>query len=262
MPCNRRAKERARNMDPASNPALANRFERLHAMPAYRMVAKAIQDEIESSRLRPGELLPTETVLASQFGVNRSTIREGIRLLENSGLLERRDGKRLVVTLPHYMDLASRASRALVMHQVTFRELWEASMASEPLVAGLAAERADAINLAAMERNVAASAAASQRLEHFIDLDIEFHNLVAQASGNRVLMLAREPIGLLFKPAGETILPRLGTHQRVVDAHRHILEAIGRGDRDTAQRWMERHMADFRRGYEAAGQDLDRPLYA
>jgi DNA-binding FadR family transcriptional regulator len=205
-------------------------------------------------------LLPTETALAEQFGVNRSTIREGIRLLEQSGLLDR-DGKRLIVTLPHYMDLASRASRALVMHQVTFRELWEASMASEPLIAALAAERVTADILTEMARNVAEAATATERLDDFIALDIAFHDLIAKAAGNRVLMLAREPIGLLFKPAGETILPRLGTHRRVVDAHRAILDAISRGDRAEAQRWMDRHMADFRRGYEAAGADLDSPLY-
>lgn len=244
----------------SANAAAAARFDRLHPVPAYRLVAKAIQDRIETSRLQPGDWLPTETTLAEQFGVNRSTIREGIRLLEQSGLLDR-DGKRLIVTLPHYMDLASRASRALVMHQVTFRELWEASMASEPLIAALAAERADAAALSAMEHNIAAAAAATDRLDDFIDLDIAFHELVARAAGNRVLMLAREPIGLLFKPAGETILPRLGTHGRVVDAHRQILAAIGRGDRTEAQRWMDRHMADFRRGYEAAGADLDSPLY-
>jgi DNA-binding FadR family transcriptional regulator len=236
------------------------RFDRLHPVPAYRLVAKAIQDQIETSRLRPGALLPTETALAEQFGVNRSTIREGIRLLEQSGLLDR-DGKRLIVILPHYMDLASRASRALVMHQVTFRELWEASMASEPLIAALAAERVTADTLAEMARNVAEAAIATERLDDFIALDIAFHDLIAKAAGNRVLMLAREPIGLLFKPAGETILPRLGTHRRVVDAHRAILDAISRGDRTEAQRWMDRHMADFRRGYEAAGADLDSPLY-
>lgn len=243
-----------------TNAIAPTRFDRLHPVPAYRLVAKTIQDQIETSRLRPGALLPTETALAEQFGVNRSTIREGIRLLEQSGLLDR-DGKRLIVTLPHYMDLASRASRALVMHQVTFRELWEASMASEPLIAALAAERVSADTLTEMARNVAEAATATERLDDFIALDIAFHDLIAKAASNRVLMLAREPIGLLFKPAGETILPRLGTHRRVVDAHRAILDAISRGDRVEAQRWMDRHMADFRRGYEAAGADLDSPLY-
>src|SRR6476659_6141328 len=104
---------------------VAARFERIKALPAYELVAEAIERKILSGSLRPGDPLGTEAELVKQFGVNRSTVREGIRLLEQGGLVRRDSSRRLWVGLPHYERLATRMSRALVLHEVTFRELYE-----------------------------------------------------------------------------------------------------------------------------------------
>lgn len=248
------------NWNVRSPAVTAPAFARLDAAPAYKLVFDAIEGGILSGRLQPGDPLPAETALADQFGVNRSTVREGIRLLEQAGLVSRAGGKRLRVTLPHFMELASRASRALVLHQVTFRELWEAAMAVEPVATRHAAERIDPAALAALARNIDEMKRATDDTDRFVRLDIAFHDLVAQASRNRVLALAREPIGLLFLPAGRVILPRLKTFRRVIDAHTYIHDALKAGDPAEAERWMTRHMADFKRAYELTGYDLDAAL--
>ena len=59
----------------------------MNATPAYQLVAEAIEREILAGRIRPGDPLGTEAELVKQFGVNRSTVREGIRLLEQGGLV-------------------------------------------------------------------------------------------------------------------------------------------------------------------------------
>ena len=58
---------------------IAEKFSRITPIPAYQMVAEAIEREILSGRLRPGDPIGTEAELVRQFGVNRSTVREGIR---------------------------------------------------------------------------------------------------------------------------------------------------------------------------------------
>ena len=88
-------------------------FPRIERAPAYRLVYDAIEKQIFAGTLRVGDPLPAETLLAEQFGVNRSTVREGIRLLEQSGLVEREGAKRPRIAIPHYLELASSASRAL-----------------------------------------------------------------------------------------------------------------------------------------------------
>ena len=121
-----------------------NRFEPIRVASAYEMVAEAIEREITSGRLKPGDEIGTEAELVRQFGVNRSTVREGIRVLEQSGLVRREAARKLFVCTPHYRYLSSRMSRALVISEVTFRELYETTMALElGAVAGAVANATD-----------------------------------------------------------------------------------------------------------------------
>jgi DNA-binding FadR family transcriptional regulator len=235
-------------------------FKKIDAAPVYRLVSEAIERQIVSGVLKPGDLLPTETQLADQFGINRSSVREGIRLLEETGLVRRRSGKRLEITLPPIPDTATRATRVLRLHEVTFRELWEASTALEPVAARYAAGRITPAETDLLAANIAAMEAASDDPDEVVRLDMAFHDIIGQATRNRALMMAREPVVQLFMPAGRAILPRLRTQSRIVQAHRAILAALAAHDAAEAEGWMLRHMQDFRRGFERTGLDLDKPL--
>jgi len=243
---------------------------RLERAPTYRLVYDAIEREIMAGRLKVGDPLPTEMELADQFAVNRSTVREGIRLLEQGGLVTRDGGKRPRISAPRYQELASAASRALVLHAVSFRELWEASMLIEPATAELAARNITDADLARLAANLAAMDDAVARLESgaltdvepFVALAREFHDILAEAAQNRVLMLAHEPVTSLFIPAGRIILPRLKTWRRVLDAHRRIHGFLAERDPVGAREWMRKHMDDFRRGYALTGLDFETPLDA
>ncbi len=245
-------------------------FSVIERTPTYRLVYNAIQTEILSGRLGVGDRLPSETALADQLGVNRSTVREGIRLLEESGLVTRAAGRRPRVALPHYLDLASRASRALVLHAVTFRELWEAAVLIEPATAEYAAARIGPEHLERLAANIAEMTLLVERVEagetieaeDFVAVDAEFHAIISEGANNRVLSLAREPVSRLFIPAGRIILPRLKTHRRVLEAHQRIYDALKVGDAQTVREWMRRHMEDFKRGYDRTGMALDMPLDA
>lgn len=79
-------------------------FTPLESAPAYVRLAESIEREIISGR---------------------------IRLLEQSGMLRRDSSRRLQASLPQYQGLATRVSRALVLHETSFRELWEATLSLE-----------------------------------------------------------------------------------------------------------------------------------
>jgi GntR family transcriptional repressor for pyruvate dehydrogenase complex len=239
----------------------AERFERISTAPAYQLVAEAIEKEITSGRLRAGEPLGTEAALVKQFGVNRSTVREGIRMLEQAGLVHRDSSRRLTVGVPHYERLASRMTRALVLHEVTFRELWEAALVLDLGAVEQAALRATPEIIAELDANIARTEAAAGDWLAVVELDTQWHGLVFKAAGNRVLQLAREPAGLLNLPATELILERVEEAlPRLLVAHREITDAIRHRKTDEARLWMRRHLQDWRRGFEFIGKDLDRPI--
>lgn len=234
-------------------------FSRLQRPPAYKVVAEALQKAVLQKSLKLGDALPIEGELAEQFGVNRSTVREGIRHLEQSGLVVRQ-GKKLIVSRPSYDQVGDQVSHALVAHDVTFQELWEVKMTLEPLAAQLASEAIGTELVARLDENVRASKSALKNGDDLVALDVEFHGLIAEASGNRALVIARGAIARLFYPAYQVGMAPKSAGRRLVDAHVKILEAIKTGQTKIAAEWMRKHIVDFRRGYEIAGHDVNEPV--
>ena len=72
----------------SASPPVEQVFRRMRIAPAYKAVSAEIERIILSGALEPGAPLPTEQELAQQFGVNRSTVREAIRQVEQEGLVE------------------------------------------------------------------------------------------------------------------------------------------------------------------------------
>ena len=241
-------------------PPAAEVFQRVVNEPAYRAVSAAIERAIVGGALPPGAPLPTEHALSERFGVHRSTVREAIRQVEQEGLLQRREGRRLFVCMPGVHDLAPRATRLLLLQQTTFQELWELAVSLEPLAARLAAARADATDMALLASNLEATRAESDDAT-LVRLDVEFHALVGQASHNHALVLAREPVGLLYNPTLLRIFERLPqAKDRNLAAHAHIVAALQRRDGDAAAEWTRKHMVDFQRGFALAGLDMSTPI--
>ncbi|GGF15322.1 GntR family transcriptional regulator [Aliidongia dinghuensis] len=245
----------------AGEAAPASRFEPIAASPAYKLVADAIERQIVSGRVRPGEAIGTEADLVKQFGVNRSTVREGIRLLEQGGLIRRDSSRRLYASVPRYDRLATRISRAFILHEVTFRELWEATMAIESAVVELAADRISADQLGELDLNLHKSRNALDKPSELALLDIEFHTILCKAANNRVLQLAREPENKLFFPTTEMLFQKNPqAAQRNVRAHAAIIDALHKRDKAEALLWMKRHVNDWKKGFELIGKSIDEPI--
>jgi DNA-binding FadR family transcriptional regulator len=233
-------------------------FEKLNVPSAYQVVSRELRRMILRGDLKTGEQLPTESQLAEHFGVNRSTVREGIRQLENEGLVRREGRKRLCVTVPNQRDLAPRVIRTLVMHQVTFREVWEAALVLEPACASLCAQNRSDDLVRAIKNNLQSTRQFIDDARRCTELDTEFHSLVAEGARNKALLLSREPVGVMLNSAFDKLCPLLPQARgRMLRAHQQVAKAIGEGDSDEAALWMRKHIVDFRRGWEMASLSLD-----
>ena len=228
---------------------------------AFQAVASSISKKVMSGEWPIGTSLPGEWALAEAFGVTRSTVREAIRVLEQDGLLIRPRGtKQLVVNAPTGLQVSSRMTAVILLQQVSFLELWETMMAIEPSAAEAAARHATPDQLAALDENQRLTAKALRDPPRLLELDLAFMNGVAEASGNRALLLCRSAISDLLYRAFLPVLRRAPAGERLFVAHQHILAALHAGDGEKARRWMERHCVDFRRGYERAGLDINLPV--
>lgn len=231
-------------------------FAPLEFAPAYRKVAAALLGRISDRTLNAGDRLPPEVELARQFGVNRSTVREALRELESTGVLRRQRGSKLMmVSRPERAAVADGVSRALALHDVSIRDVWEGLTILEPPIAEAAARNRRAADLKLIDATVAQSmqadpvAAGRQAADFFRHL--------GEASHNRVLMLAHEPLLQLLAPSLRTIIDEVAAARaRIATAQRRIAEAVRDGDTAAARAWCEKHIRDYRRGFDLAGIDL------
>jgi DNA-binding FadR family transcriptional regulator len=130
-------------------------------------------------------------------------------------------------------------------------ELWEAMMAIEPAAAQYAASRRSPVQLRRLTRasvlfkeGVGDTAAA-------VGAVVDFFTAVAEASGNRVLALSQAPLNLLLEPALSAIIDRVPqARARIEAAQAKIIDAIRLNKSEQARTWMEKHIRDFKRGYE------------
>jgi DNA-binding FadR family transcriptional regulator len=234
-------------------------FEPLDTAPAYLRLSAAIRARILGRELGEGDSLPTETELARQFAVNRSTVREALRNLQSAGLVSRRGGgKKLYVSRPAVGAVGDGLREALTLHEARFADVWEALLALEPAVAAAAARRRDAAQLAGLETIAAEFGACERPATEAVALVGRFFRALGVASGNPVFVLANEPLVQLVEPSLAIIIDRLPqARRRIAAAQRAMVAAIRARDRVAAADWMRRHVEDFRRGFEQAGLPLE-----
>jgi GntR family transcriptional regulator, transcriptional repressor for pyruvate dehydrogenase complex len=237
-------------------------FDPVDREPAYTRVSSAIEAKILSRALRGGDVLPAETELAQQFRVHRSTVREALRQLESAGLVLRPPGaKRMVVSRPHAAKVSSGMRHALVLHDVTFVDVWEAMMVIEPEVAALAAGRRTQVDLDALTQATEAFRAWPKDDPGAVDVVADFFEAMGAASRNQVLVLAKQSLTDALAPSLARVIDTVPqARQRIADAQRRILGAVRDKNAEEARKWMSKHVRDFQRGYELAGISPGTPI--
>jgi DNA-binding FadR family transcriptional regulator len=133
-----------------------------------------------------------------------------------------------------------------------FENLLEARDIFEPAIAGLAAQRAKPDHIERLRGLVEDLARAGNRDDEVhADLDIAFHHVLAEATGNPVLMSLHGSISHLAKAQRQVVAGRAGAVERAVFWHQHIVDAISNGDVTAAQDAMRMHLRQIHTDLEA-----------
>jgi GntR family transcriptional repressor for pyruvate dehydrogenase complex len=157
-------------------------------------VAHRLATWILEAPVAPGQMLPSEGELAVRFGVGRSTMREAVRRLAAQGLVEVRHGVGLFARDSTAQSLSDALARLLRRKRVGPETLLEARQLLEVEIAGLAAERATAADLAALEDALGRLGKLDVPLEQQIAADGEFHLALARAAHNPLYLAVSEAV--------------------------------------------------------------------
>jgi GntR family transcriptional regulator, transcriptional repressor for pyruvate dehydrogenase complex len=219
-------------------------FAPIEQQRAHEYVAEQLRRHIALGLVGVGEPFPPERELARMFGVGRATIQHALRMLEAERLIESRRGRtggtfvigprRDEQGLGRLLD-ELRETRAQIEAAVVYRRIVEEATAR------LAAEHADAGDIAAMEAANTGMNDAETELELHRH-DTEFHLRLARASKNELLYEAVERARLLLNSALLAQPESELWHGRMDREHRAVIDAVTRRDPRRAEQAMANHL--------------------
>ena len=217
---------------------------------ASHQIALEIRRYLEREGLQPGDRIGTEQELATEFGVSRPTLREGLRLLASSHLIRvgrGRAGGIFVARTPSEgmsRNVTESISMMLATETVSLGELLDARMFLEVPLAGLAAanaDRGDRRRAAGGDRR--GRRATSPGTPPFNDADKRFHQILAEAAGNELLLAFTGWILEVLQPQLiAKISPRVDGAE-ILRQHRDIQRAVRRRQSAGAEKAMRAHIA-------------------
>jgi GntR family transcriptional regulator, transcriptional repressor for pyruvate dehydrogenase complex len=213
----------------------------------YEEVAGRIRSLIASGELGPGQALPSERKLAEQFRVGRTVVREAIRQLEVSGLVESRHGGGNYVrevTVEHLVAPIATVLNGMVHLR---EELVDARLLFEPQMARAAAARATPEDLRGLEDIIRRQEERVANGRSGAEEDAEFHNLLARATRNTVVERIMEVIDGLLEDSQARLFRSVERSEISLEGNRRILEAVVRHDQEAAQEAMVEHLEDIAR---------------
>lgn len=208
-------------------------------------VALRIVQDIVTRGLRRGDPLPTEAELLAQYAVSRSSLREALRLLEVQGLVTIRPGpgSGTVVGGVEGGALAGTLVLYLTLGRVTLDQLLDAWESVEPLLADMAARNPDRARVQALMAPFASGARSADRA---LTAGLDFHDAVADLSGNPVLRLTLGAVGQLVTDQVREGAPGFRLSDATVTAHEGIADAVLAGDGPGAAAAMRAHLGQVR----------------
>lgn len=207
----------------------------------YELVAERLIEDISARRLKPGDHLPAERQLAEILRVGRSSIREALRMLESRGLIQS-VGHGTFAVAQYSNPLNASLALLVEMRDGDLRELFEVRKILEVETAGLAAQRRTEQDVERMRRAIEAMDVGIGSADRYIAGDLEFHQAVVAATGNRIAQHVMHAIRDVMRRALMSIYYIPGSPERSMEQHRQILEAVVAGRPDEARERMREHL--------------------
>jgi DNA-binding FadR family transcriptional regulator len=224
----------------------------------YRQIAEQVRQLMASGEFALGSRLPAERDLALQLGVSRPSVREALIALEVEGMIEVRTGSGIYVR--QNSAVKSTASAAELDDNTPANwgplEVMSARILVEAEVAALAAANAQKGDLKAIKSGLQQMKLEAARDEVPRQGDEAFHEAIAQACGNSVLLdtvqrywMARN--GPLFERLGD-YFEHPASWQTAIAEHQEVMHAIEARDSSAARKAMQKHLKQAHKRYSAS----------
>jgi GntR family transcriptional repressor for pyruvate dehydrogenase complex len=209
------------------------------------MLILRFQQLLSDGLLIPGSKLPPERELAASFGVARSSLRPALKVLEIMGVITQRVGDGSYLNKDASSVLAVPMEFLFLLDDTSIQELTEMRLMIEPAMAAMAAERANAKDIALLKQSIADFEGSEHDRVRLVASDLLFHRAIFDASRNRLA-------GRFFSTIHRAMLNMIMVTSQLVEMehtlqfHRPIMLAIEQRNPELASRLMKDHLTDAR----------------
>lgn len=229
---------------PGSSVAVAGALDR---QTLFEQLASAIEHQILSGELKPGDRMPAEGALATQYGVSRPVVREALARLGERGLIETLNGNGTFVRHPDDNDLFEVLLRHLRLSGSGVEaatNLYEARVAVETMTARLAATRASDEELAEICSHLDRMRTHQEAETDWVNADLAFHQSLAAAAHNPFLVTLLRPLIHLIEDSIRVGHRSRDAVSRGLGGHERIFAALLAHDQEEAAAAVRDHLMD------------------
>lgn len=218
---------------------------------AFDDISLQLRDAMATGALTPGMRLPPERTLAAQFGVSRNTLREALRSLESSGVLELRRGAHAgaYVRNSNGQGVMNGLMDMVKLGGVTPEQLTEARILVETAIVRAACDNCTPADIDALRENIALAARLHKedRVQERIETNLDFHRLLARATHNPLLVTVMEAILEVVKDFART----LGSYHApsLFASRRKFIALLEARDLEGASAELEKSLRQMRKRY-------------
>ncbi len=215
-------------------------------------VADRLEQMILSDKTQVGQKLPSEQALAAGFGVSRPVIREALAILRARGLVTVQSGGGSRIIVPEPIQMLDVVNRLTLMRHISAEEVHEVRVQLEVMAARLAAANASEEQLERMAEINREMEKEKENPKLRARLDLEFHQQMAEASGNQLLSIFILSMNGILQTMLESVLYIPQAHEDGISYHGRIIEALRSGDKDRSEAIIREHLMMSMRNYEFA----------
>lgn len=227
-------------------------FQPVQPVRAYQRIVEQVEDALANGELSPGQRLPSERELVTQFAVSRSTVREALRVLESNGIVRSRPGDPNGPEILPYSAAALRKQMARLarVDELTLSELIGFRMIMDGAAIQLASRLRTPEQLEEMEQTlVAMREAIDVDFDAFSEADLAFHDAVARVSRNSLIQICNEVVrGVVLGLIADKIAHAKNSRALMLESlqhHTEVVEAIRAGDGHAAARIARQNLYDY-----------------
>jgi len=209
------------------------------------LVADRLKTYIVDGNLQPGDRLPTESELATKFGVSRLSLREATKSLEFLGIVEAKPGRGLTVGSVNMERVTEYLGFHPALHDVSPEVLIDTRVLIEAGVLPHVAERMrQDDSLYETLSAINADLRTARSLARWCELDIAFHRELIRGSGLTPLMAFSDLLAVFFRRFRESVKKAEWSHG--IDSHQQVIDALKSGRVREADRELRSHIESHR----------------